>query len=593
MTTKPPTDSRLANHGANAIWQAFDNYCSQFNEITKRARYNFENCDWHKSQADALERLNLYKKIIDQVVTEVCQMLDPRRDDKLLWASIKAVYSGLIAGRDDWELAETFFNSVTRRIFTTVGLDPQIEFVATDFESPPTPSQQPVFQVYNHGAPIPGLIETILKDYAFQTPYEDLERDVRAITEYIEHYLHDNKLPQKVERIEMIRSVFYRRKGAYLVGRIFSGSRLIPFGLALLNSPGGLMIDAVMLGENEVAILFSFTRSYFHVEAERPYDLVRFLKSLMPNKRVAELYISIGYNKHGKTELYRDLLNHLETTEDKFEIAKGERGMVMVVFNLPSFDVVFKLIKDHFDYPKTSTRREVMQQYHMVFQHDRAGRLVDAQEFEHLKFERNRFTDDLLTELLKVAAQTVTVEGDNVIVKHCYVERRVTPLNLYVHQVDEDRAKAAVIDCGNAIKDLAATNIFTGDMLLKNFGVTRHGRVVFYDYDELCMVTDCSFRIMPETDEDDELYAEPSFAVGENDVFPEEFTRFLGLRGGLRETFVQHHRDLFGVEFWQKMQALIKAGEIIDIYPYGQQRRLKTGEQAYSGTAYAETFNNL
>jgi len=349
----------------------------------------------------------------------------------------------------------------------------------------------------------------------------------------------------------------------------------VPLVLALHNSTSLIYVDAVLLTEDEVSILFSFARSYFHVEVEQPYALVRFLKSIMPLKPVAELYISLGYNKHGKTELYRDLLRHLEHSTDQFQIAPGARGMVMVVFTLPSYDVVFKVIKDTFDYPKMTTRREVMRRYQLVFKHDRGGRLVDAQEFEHLRFARERFAPELLAELADVAAHSVMVEGDEVVIKHLYTERRLTPLNLYFQQVDSAHATTAVIDYGQAIKDLAATNIFPGDILLKNFGVTRHGRVVFYDYDELCLLTDCQFREMPQAgDADEDISSKPWFSVGENDVFPEELVIFLGLPPPLRAIFIQYHGDLFKVEFWAALQAQITAGEVIDVLPYKESQRL-------------------
>jgi isocitrate dehydrogenase kinase/phosphatase len=214
----------------------------------------------------------------------------------------------------------------------------------------------------------------------------------------------------------------------------------------------------------------------------------------MPRKPLAELYAAIGYNKHGKTEFYRGFLRHLDASEEQFEHAEGERGMVMLVFSLPSYDVVAKLIKHRSDYPKDSSRSEVMRKYRLVFEHDRAERLVEAYEFEHLRIPRERFRPELLEELQRCAADSVRIEDDYVVIKHLYVERRVRPLNLYLTETDEPAARAAVIDYGQAIKDLAATNIFPGDLRPKNFGVTRHGRVVFYDYDELCWVTECDFR---------------------------------------------------------------------------------------------------
>jgi isocitrate dehydrogenase kinase/phosphatase len=574
------TDSRLANLGASAIFDAFRAYQKQFNTITQRARRRFEDRDWHALQADATERLSLYRKIIKRNVADIQELLGNRVSEKLVWASIKAVYSNLIADRDDWELAETFFNSVTRQIFTTVGVDPQMEFVDTDFEIPPTQTRVPVSTTYRQMQNTHELVKTILSDFQFSRPFKDLTGNTELVVERIEAQLRAMAALRVVERTEMVKSVFYRGKGAYLVGRMYSGAHIIPLVLALLHTPDGIVIDAVLMDEDDVSILFSFTRSYFHVTVDRPYDLVHFLKSIMPRKRLAELYIAIGYNKHGKTEMYRDLLHHLAYTNDEFEIARGERGMVMIVFTLPAYDLVFKMIKDHFAYPKRTTRREVMRKYHLVFEHDKAGRLVDAQEFEHLKFHRSRFAPELLQELLEVAAQGVSVEGDYVIIKHAYLERRLSPLNIYAREANDEAARVAIIDYGNAVKDLIKSNIFPGDLLLKNFGVTRHNRVVFYDYDELTLLTECNFRKMPQPRNfEDEFFAEGWFTPNENDIFPEEFERFLGLPDDLHQVFVDHHTDLFTPDYWRRIQDRLRSGEIIHIFPYNHSKRLVSTEE--------------
>ena len=574
------TDSRLANLGAQTIHAAFEAYTVAFDRLTERAQIRFINREWRSGQADAAQRLDLYRQIIDQVTAEICKMLDERLLDKLVWASLKAVYSSLIAGDDAWELAETFFNSVTRRIFTTVGVDPQIEFVDTDFALPPTESRQPVYRTYGR-APTDALIDQILHDYGREHSFAYANRTVAAglVAQQIEARLRELGALLIVERVEMITAVFYRGKGAYLIGRLFSGSHQIPLVLALRHEEEGVAVDAVLLTENAVSILFSFAHSYFHVLVKRPYDLVRFLRTLMPRKRVAELYISLGFNKHGKTILYRDLLHHLATSEDRFEMARGQRGMVMEVFTMPALDLVLKVIKDRFAPPKRTTRHDVMGRYRLVFRHDRVGRLVDAQEFEHLQFAKDRFDDALLAELQEVAASTVQVEGDQVVIAHCYIERRIIPLNLYVNEADPAAAKAAMIDYGQAIKDLAVSNIFPGDMLLKNFGVTRHGRVVFYDYDELCLLTTCNFRAIPPARyEEDELSDVPWYPVAENDIFPEQFARFLGVGPELRRAFLTHHGDLLEPAYWQGVQKRLEAGEVISIFAYNQGLRLENGD---------------
>jgi isocitrate dehydrogenase kinase/phosphatase len=425
--------------------------------------------------------------------------------------------------------------------------------------------------------PNAGLIKRVLTEYTWLAPFKNLEYDARQAGAKIKAHLQNLGLAGKIDRMDIIHSVFYRGMGAYLVGRIYAGSTLVPLAIALLNRPDGIVIDGVLLNQDDLSILFSFTRSHFHVEVDRPYDLIQFLKSILAPKRTAELYISIGFHKHGKTELYRELLDHLAVCyEDQFDISRGQPGMVMIVFNMPNDDLVFKLIRDRFDTPKKTTRREVMEKYDLVFRHDRAGRLVDAQAFEYLRFDGPCFSTRLLTELKQGAGNTVRFEEGSIIVNHAYVERRVTPLDIFLKEADQARARSAVIDWGNAIKDLAVSNIFPGDILLKNFGVTRHDRVVFYDYDELCFLTNCNFRKLPPPSvNDDEMAAEPWFYVDENDVFPEELRGFIELSGSLRKIFLEHHADLYKVDFWQQTKEMILAGELPHIFPYARHCRIK------------------
>ena len=572
---QPLSESRLANLGANAIHRAFDRFQRQHKAITRRARSRFEARDWAGMQADSRIRLDLYGEVVDKVVEEIGGLLGELTADRFVWASMKAVYSGLIGEREDWELAETFFNSATRRVFTTVGVDHRVEFVATDFTNPPTRHAQEVFHRYERDASTAALVEAVLTDFRFQTLYKDIRRDAKLVAVEIENHLVEIGLPAEPGRVDIAKSVFFRNKGAYLVGRIESGSTVVPLVLALRNVEAGVVVDAVLLDEDAVSILFSFTRSYFHVEVDRPYDLIQFLRSILARKPFSELYNAIGYHKHGKTEQYRDLLAHLASSHEHFEVAPGAAGLVMVVFAMPGWDYVFKVMRDVFGAPKQTTRIGVMEKYKLVFRHDRAGRLIDAQEFEHLQFRRQRFDQDLLDELLSACSRTVRLDGDHVVVDHAYVERRVDPLNLYIREAEHDAAVAAVTDYGQAIRDLAVSNIFPGDMLLKNFGVTRHGRVVFYDYDELALLTACRFRKMPVAAYDeDEMAENPWFGVDEDDLFPEEFRNFLGMPAPLREVFEWHHADLFDVGFWKAVQQRLADGEIIDIFPYGPDQRL-------------------
>jgi len=575
--TQASSDSQLSNPGANAICKAFNAYRARFKEITRCAQSHFIDRNWQAMRTDATLRLELYREMVDRIENGIRQLLADHVQDKQIWADMKAAYSAMLVGNDAWELAETFFNSVTRRIFSTVGVDSNIEFVNTDFDTPAGRTPSKCLRTFKNQLPNADLIKRILADYPWLTPFQNLDYDALQASDKIKNRLQKLGSPDKIDRIDIVRNIFFRGMGAYLVGRIYAGSARIPLAIALLNLPDGIVIDGVLLNEDDLSILFSFTRSHFHVEIDRPYDLIQFLKSILPQKRIAELHIAIGFHKHGKTELYRELLEHLAVCyEDRFDISRGQRGMVMIAFNMPNDDLVFKLIKDRFDTPKKTTPREVMEKYDLVFGHDRAGRLVDAQAFEYLKFAGGCFSDRLLAELKQDAGNTVRIEEDSIIVNHAYVERRVTPLDIFLKEADEAEVISVVIDWGNAIKDLAVSNIFPGDILLKNFGVTRHGRVVFYDYDELCLLTTCNFRKLPPPSVyDDEMAAEPWFYVDENDVFPEELQNFIELSGSLRTEFLKHHADLFDVDFWQQTQAKVRAGELPHIFPYSSRCRIK------------------
>ena len=574
-TTLRPISAAVAS-----IHAAYEKYALGFEEVTGRARSRFEQRDWSGAQADGTERLTLYKTHVDAAVADVHDILEDGVMERTVWAAMKSEHARCTAGRGDVELAETFFNSVTRRVFSTVGVDPTIEYL----DRSPGPSagpELPLCDTYDARDVDAALVRRILSALPWSVRYAQLERDATLVADLINARIRQPLGSPGPVEVDIVRSIFYRNKGAYLVGRIRAGSEIIPLVLPLLHAERGIVVDAVLMTSDEASVVFGFSWTYFRVEAPRPRALVNFLGTIMPLKLMHELYTSIGYNKHGKTELYRSLMRHLEQPSARFAFAEGDEGMVMAVFTLPSFNVVFKTIKDSFGAPKNTTRRAVMEKYQFVFVRDRVGRLADAQEFEHLEFPRRCFPDELLDYLVRVAGATIRVAGDRVVVRHLYTERRVTPLNLFLRDADGDAARDAVIDYGNAIKDLAAADIFTGDMLLKNFGVTRHSRVICYDYDELCLLSDCRFRRIPQPASlEEEFAAEPWFYVADEDVFPEEFKAFLVPSGPLRETFLEAHGNLLDPSFWQDVQRRLAAGEVVDVFPYRREARLQRNEGA-------------
>ncbi|HKP93550.1 MAG TPA: bifunctional isocitrate dehydrogenase kinase/phosphatase [Chthoniobacterales bacterium] len=572
------TNSRLAAVCAETARDAFVEYETRFDEITRQARDRFLARDWHGSYDDAATRLKLYSAVMNRLTSRVEELMGARLRERAIWMAMKAVYSALIAQSVRWEIAESFFNSLTRRVFATEGVDQSIEFVDTDFDAPPAQSATEIFRT-DSGSDWSELLVRLLTDESAGGIPEDAWNELHSSCDRAVQRIAA-QLPDAGEvTVETVAAVFYRGRGAYVVGRIVphgNEANAIPIALALRHpAQRGVELDAILLGESDLAVLFSYTRAYFRVGAPHPFQLVRWLRELMPRKRLADLYNALGYNRHAKTEFYRDFVRHLLRSTDQFIEAAGTRGMVMLVFTLPSYDAVFKLIRDRFDAPKESDRAEVMSRYRIVFEHDRAGRLVEAHAFEHLRIPRDRFDPALLDELQRDASQIVRLEGDDVLISHAYVERRVRPLNLFFADGTGDSV-AAACDYGQAIKDLAASNIFPGDLLTKNFGLTRHDRVVFYDYDELCFLTDCNFREMPQARSyEEEISAEPWFSVRPNDIFPEEFPNFLGFPEGAREALMARHGDLFTPGFWRGMQQKFVAGELPEIFPYPPERRLK------------------
>jgi len=565
-------------HAADTIHWAFDEHRQRVQAITRRVQQRFERRDWAGIRQDTVERLGLNSRGVGRVCEVLGEQLGEHLKDRSLWAGLKEAYAATILGRNDFELAQTWFNSLSRRVFGHDGVDPTIDFTSDELPLPYHGWEMASARMYAVRRVDAGVVRKVLEDAGFRVPFRDLDGDASLAAARIQEALRERFGTEEIEALDMLRPIFFRNKGAYVVGRarLRESDGLLPLLLPIVSREAGLELDAVLPSEDEASVVFSFARWYFHADVESPREVIGFLQSILPKKRIAELYISLGYTKHGKTELYRDLMRQVAASEEPFVVSEGQRGLVMSVFDLPAYPFVFKIIKDRFPPQKTASRETVREKYREVLQNDRVGRLVDFQEYEHLKVPRARFAPALLEELLREAAKNVEVRGDDVIIRHVYVERRVMPLDVYLRNVDDDEALAAVSDWGRCIKDLAAANIFPGDVLLKNFGVTRHGRVVFYDYDEVGRLTDYRFRPFPSPRHDfEEMSAETWFAVGEGDVFPEEIGRFLGLEGERREAFLREHADLFEVDFWRRMQERNLAGEVIEFFPYPDERRLR------------------
>ena len=587
-------DSTVAYSIAKAMMDGFNRHYQLFRTESSRAKHRFETADWHGQQRAQRERIEFYDLRVREASMRLEREFKAGEQTMDVWQQVKLHYIGLLVNHHQPELAETFFNSVTTKILHRSYFQNDFIFVrpavSTEYIENEEPGAQPTYRAYYPGADtLHTTVVKLVSDFALHLEFEDLERDVGYVVDALRARLGDVKLRANFQ-IQVLSGLFFRNKGAYVVGKIINGFNEVPVALPLLhNKNGKLVIDAALFGEDDLLILFSFARAYFMVDMGIPSAYVQFLRSMMPRMPRAEIYNALGLAKQGKTLFYRDFLAHLRHSSDKFRIAPGIKGMVMLVFDLPSFPYVFKVIKDYYPPQKDTTREQIKGKYLLVKQHDRVGRMADTQEYSEVAFPRARFDDELIAEIEKFAPSQLEIsdrDGDGqmeVIIKHVYIERRMIPLNIYLQEAFDigvtepaakDQIERAVVEYGNAIKDLVAANIFPGDMLWKNFGITRHGKVVFYDYDEIEYITDCKFRKVPTPrNEEDEMSGEVWYSVGAKDVFPETFAPFLLGNDAVRRVFMKHHSDLLDAVFWQNHQLRIQAGHVFDVFPYEQDKR--------------------
>lgn len=559
---------------AQTILQGFDAQYGRFLEVTAGAQQRFEQADWHAVQQAMKQRIHLYDHHVGLVVEQLRCITDSQHPDADFLLEVKAHYTQLLPDYPRFEIAESFFNSVYCRLFDHRSLSPERLFIFSSqperrFRSIPRPLAKAFWPERGWEA----LLTKVLSDLPLRLPWQDKARDVRYISAHLLEALGMDALNHA--HLQVANELFYRNKAAWLVGKLITPAGTLPFLLPIHRSDeGALFVDTCLTTHAEASIVFGFARSYFMVYAPLPAATVEWLREILPGKTTAELYMAIGCQKHAKTESYREYLHYVTNSDEQFIEAPGIRGMVMLVFTLPGFDRVFKVIKDVFPPQKEMSAAHVRACYQLVKEHDRVGRMADTQEFENFVLEKRQIAPPLMALLLEQAPGKITDLGDRIAISHLYIERRMVPLNLWFEQVKGQQLRDAVEEYGNAIRQLAAANIFPGDMLFKNFGVTRHGRVVFYDYDEICYMTEVNFRDIPAPRyPEDELSAEPWYSVAPGDVFPEEFRHWLCADPEIGPLFEEMHADLFRADYWRGLQARIRQGHVEDVYAYRKRQR--------------------
>lgn len=578
-----PAPLTLAQSIAHIILEGFNRHFGIFQEITSGAQQRFESADWQGVQKASRERIILYDTRVSKTLALVRKQYVAEQLDSALWQKIKQSYIQLLAEHKQPELAETFFNSVFCHLFPFQYYTNEFIFIrnvtSTDYIEPPTGETTCYRCYYPQHSGLKAVLKQLVLDHHFALPFENIDRDISsALRNIIRKFPGRENREQHLNlQLRVICRPFFRNKAAYIVGHYINGRREGGFAFSVINNEQGqLYLDTLLIDAEELSVVFSYSQAYFMVEYQVPSSIIAFLRTILPERNRSELYSAIGLHKQGKSDFYRHFLHHLKHSHDKLIVAPGIKGMVMAVFTLPSYRYVFKIIKDRFAPQKDFTRKQVAEKYQLVKRHDRVGRMADMLEYSNVSLPVDRFDPALLEELKATCAGSIFFDNDNIVFRHVYLERRMRPLNMFMERASDEQLEAIIKDYGDAIKQLAAANIFPGDFLYKNFGVTQLGRVVFYDYDEITYMTECNFRKIPAPMFPEDMFsAEPWYSIGPNDVFPEEFATFLLTNPRVKKIFMRHHKDLLDADYWKQKQQNIRDGIFEDVFPYEQALRFK------------------
>ena len=561
---------------ARATLDGFNHHYALFRDCARIGKTHFEAGNWLAIAHTSQDRIDFYDRRVVETVARLEHEFGCARIDEVRWEAVKREYIALLIDHKQPECAETFFNSVSCKILHRTYFHNRCLFVRPAVSTEHIDADPPSYRSYyprQHGLRH-SLIDIVL-DFRLERRFADFRRDLRNILAAFRSRFPHPFVLEANHQLQVLSSLFFRNRTAYIVGRVINGFHSYPFVVPIKHDADGkLYVDALLLEPEQIALLFSANRAYFLVDMEVPSAYVSFLRDMVPARTEAELYTMVGLQKQGKNLFYRDFLHHLKHSTDAFVVAPGIKGLVMAVFTLPSYPYVFKVIREKISPSKETTPEKVKEKYFLVKHHDRVGRMADTLEYSDVAFPRARCTPELIAELKSLAPSLIEEDGEMIIVKHLYIERRMTPLNLFLESATPEQRARTLRDYGDAVKQLATVNIFAGDLLFKNFGVTRFGRVVFYDYDEIEYVTACRFRhIPPPPPGYDEMSGEVWYPVAANDVFPEEFATFLLTDPGVRADFLAHHADLLEAEWWQAAQDRLSAGELPEVLSYPERLR--------------------
>jgi isocitrate dehydrogenase kinase/phosphatase len=573
-----------ARRAAGLILAAHRDYLAEFNALTANAKEIFENRAWTQGSLDAGRRVQLYRDQVNGTWRKLQRLFPEQAAHREFWVGVRQAFLENVFDDYEADIALTFFYSTMRLAFDRQ--DTPVEYADDGLaEQCEVGSASPVWRVYPAGPQhLTPSVAQVLETCKFRAPWENAARDAAAAADRLLAEWNSQMAAGSPHDLQMLEPLFLRDREAYIVGKLREGSRELPVVFALRHEERGITVDAVLAGKEDMRnILFVSTRSTFHVRTNGYREVLAFLDTLAPERGHPAMCAVLGFTHPARVALNQRLRRHLRETGERFTPAPGRVGMAMVVFSPPSFPYVFKVVRDFSSKQAWMGRARIMEIYRWVHEMNRGRLMLDAWVYRNLHFPREFFDERVLRELVASAPSSVRLDGNTVVLKHVYAQRRVQPLSAFFDETRDRASRERAIDAlGAFIKDLAGMGFFMADCygLPFNTGLTHGSNVALFDFDDLGPILRHRFRETPRlADERDELLWNTEtdgawFSVDENDVLVDEWERFLGVPADLQEYFRNRHGDLFTVEYWDQVQRRIMAGKLHFVLPYPGERRL-------------------
>jgi isocitrate dehydrogenase kinase/phosphatase len=555
---------------ADWILSVFDSFYEEFVKLTWAAKAAFESRDHPTAVANARRRLGLYNATVYPLADELRSGFPELKEREPLWAEIEAVYRVAVRGRYEADLALAYLHSAQRRVHHGEWKPVEYGFEGSGRVVPP---ENAVYERLACSWPItPLVIQKALQVAELAVPFCDPVRDAELIARRVNDVLAARS-GAGLRAIEMVRAGFFRNRGAYLVGRlVLKGAELKPFVIALLNGEEGVRAEAVLHAVPHVHNLCSSTEAPFQVTNRHYHELSAFLLSIMPRRPLGLHYSTIGYYHYSKVAVMYEVRRRLMHDRELLGVAPGSPGTVTIAFTSPQSDYVLKVIRDRptsgYKWDSFEGVDAVLAKYKRVHEINRTGSMLDNIVYYNLKLERSWFEPALASELLDSVTNSVQLRDGALIFKYLIVQRKLTPLNVFLETAPADRAERAIINLGFCIRNNAAANVFNKDFDTRNYGVSRYLKIYLYDYDAVEALTEMKVRTnLDRCDGEEDV---PAWFFEPGVVFlPEEIEAGLRVRSRtLRRVFRTAHADLMSVGYWEGLQQALRAGKVPGIHTF-------------------------